>query len=114
LPPRPQLSCTCSECSAPIDGRTALRAHLYAVHGIHWDKRRAPRGTPRVRKEWTESEIKLLRTRGFTDDVLSNKLGRSVGAIQVKRKRIVAEILRRAAEVVTSKRSVVKRPGAIR
>lgn len=100
MPPRPQLPGVCPECGTPFPGRIPLRQHRYADHGIHWDSRRAIRGTPRVRKEWSGAETRLLCIRGLSLDVLAKRLGRSVEAVRTKRKRVLAEVERRAASVV--------------
>jgi len=102
LPPRPQLPGVCPVCRDPFPGLTALREHKYKVHGIHWDKTRAVRGTPRQRKEWSGVETRLLRNGIDVSLVeLARRLGRSVGAVRTKRKRVLAEEARRSASEAT-------------
>jgi hypothetical protein len=94
--PRTHTPGNCPECGALQPGRIALRNHRYDEHGIHWDKKRAPRGTPNTRKEWTGVEVRFLQSSRLPLIVLARRLSRSFRAVQTKLKRLKAESVRRA------------------
>ena len=50
-------------------------------------------------KKWTKDELDMILFFGFTDRELSRELGRSVGAIQVKRSKMFKELVLKAEGV---------------
>jgi hypothetical protein len=91
-PSKKCISCACPECGAPfkrVTGDAGMRTHRYKVHGIHWDRKRKPRGVRTPYKAWSDADLSYLRRHKTMSDVEIGKvLKRSYLAVGIKRKRL--------------------------